>query len=180
MLLSALAPVARSSRGQSKNSYFTFENLNMFKFLYNLLPFFAHLLLQITYSFLNRSAQLKARHCFNLWNNALSKKNCPEAATALYKHNSHYGTLVPTLSNTVRHTEAGIRAYFDYFCAKLPTGKIDEIYAQNQAGGIVTAGGLYTFTFSDGKTPTAPARFTYAFTKDCKILEHHSSLLPEA
>ena len=100
--------------------------------------------------------------------------------TALYHYSkTKYGTLVPTLSNEVRHTKAGIEDYFNDFLLKKPQGKIVEIHAEQHAGDTI-ASGLYDFKLTtDGVTSTVPARFTYVFTKDCKIVTHHSSGMPE-
>jgi hypothetical protein len=99
--------------------------------------------------------------------------------TARYRYGNKYGTLVPTLSNEVRHTKAGIEDYFKEFLLKSPQGKITEIYAAQNAG-YTFASGLYTFSIIvDGKPSTVPSRFTYVFNKGCKIVEHHSSKMPE-
>ncbi len=129
---------------------------------------------------MRRGAESKARKCFELWNKALATKKA-DVVTERYRIDGNkFGVLVPTLSNEVRHDREGILDYFVEFLKKSPQGKIIEIYAKALPGGNVAASGLYNFDLTvDGKDSVFPARFTYVFTKNCKILDHHSSGLPE-
>ncbi|KAL4551696.1 hypothetical protein Ndes2526B_g05965 [Nannochloris sp. 'desiccata'] len=125
-----------------------------------------------------RSSEDKARRCFNLWNKALATKKA-SVVTARYKYGNKYGVLLPTLSNKVRRTKEGLEDYFKSFLKNSPQGKITELYASQKAG-YTFASGLYDFTLTtDGKQSLVPARFSYVFNKNCKIIQHHSSQMPE-
>ena len=113
---------------------------------------------------------------FDTWNQALQTGN-PKAVAELYEYNA---ILLPTVSNQVRHNHAEIEDYFVAFCAKGPVGKIDEANVRT-FGDIAINSGVYTFTFQDGSAVTA--RFTYVYRwngQDWKIVEHHSSAMPES
>lgn len=112
---------------------------------------------------------------FDLWNNTL-KQGDPAEMAKLYETN---GILLPTVSNQVRHNHAEIEDYFVAFCAKKPSGAIDEANVRT-FGDIAINSGVYTFTFGDGSQ--VQARFTYVYRwngQDWKIIEHHSSAMPE-
>jgi len=112
---------------------------------------------------------------FEEWNNALQTGD-PKAVAALYEYNA---ILLPTVSNQVRHNHAEIEDYFVNFLAKGPVGKIDEANVRT-FGDIAINSGIYTFTFKDGQTVTA--RYTYVYKwngQQWKIIEHHSSQLPQ-
>lgn len=112
---------------------------------------------------------------FEKWNQSLQSGN-PKAVAALYEHNA---TLHPTVSNKVRHNHEEIEDYFVNFLAKGPVGKIDEANVRT-FGDIAINSGIYTFSFKYGQSVTA--RFTYVYRwngQDWKIVEHHSSQLPE-
>ena len=113
---------------------------------------------------------------FDRWNAALATLN-PDAVTTLYAEDA---VLLPTVSNQVRHNHTEIRDYFVGFLQKSPQGVIDEsnvcilsdTHATNSAG--------YTFTFGDGSSVTARFSYLYVATADgWKILQHHSSAMPE-
>ena len=115
------------------------------------------------------------RELFEEWNKALQTGN-PKAVAALYEYNA---ILLPTVSNQVRHTHEEIEDYFVNFLAKGPVGKIDEENIRT-FGDMAINSGVYTFTFKDGQSVTA--RFTYVYRwngQDWKIVEHHSSQMPE-
>jgi uncharacterized protein (TIGR02246 family) len=112
---------------------------------------------------------------FDEWNAALQTKD-PRKVAALYETN---GVLLPTVSNKVRHNRGEIEDYFVTFCAKGPTGSIDEanvrIFDQ-----LAINSGVYTFTFEDGSA--VQARFTFVYRWNGQrwmIVEHHSSVMPE-
>lgn len=112
---------------------------------------------------------------FDQWNSALQTGD-PKKVVALYETN---GILLPTVSNQVRHNHAEIEDYFVTFCAKGPKGKIDEANIRT-FGDIAINSGVYTFTFADGSS--VQARYTYVYRwngQDWKIIEHHSSAMPE-
>jgi len=115
------------------------------------------------------------RELFEEWNKALQTGN-PKAVAALYEYNA---ILLPTVSNQVRHTHEEIEDYFVNFLAKGPVGKIDEENIRTFSDMAINSG-VYTFTFKDGQSVTA--RFTYVYRwngQDWKIVEHHSSQMPE-
>ena len=112
---------------------------------------------------------------FDQWNTAIKTKD-PAQVLELYAPNA---VLLPTLSNTVCDTPEKITTYFNHFLAKGPEGKIDDSHTRH-LGDIAIHSGIYTFTFSDQSSATA--RFTYVYQhvdNNWKIIEHHSSLLPE-
>ncbi|WOJ92669.1 SgcJ/EcaC family oxidoreductase [Congregibacter variabilis] len=113
---------------------------------------------------------------FQRWNDALATGN-PDAVTGLYAEDA---ILLPTVSNQVRHNHEEIRDYFVNFLAKKPEGVIEEANIRFLADGLAINSGVYTFTFGDQSTVTA--RFTYLYRKidgHWKIVEHHSSAMPE-
>ena len=113
---------------------------------------------------------------FDTWNAALATLD-PDQVTALYAENA---VLLPTVSNQVRHNPAEIRDYFVGFLQKSPQGVIDESNIQVLSETHATNSGVYTFTFGDGSTVTA--RFSYLYVASdtgWKILQHHSSAMPE-
>ncbi len=112
---------------------------------------------------------------FEEWNRALQTGD-PKVVAGLYEYNA---ILLPTVSNQVRHNHEEIEDYFVHFLAKEPVGSIDEANIRT-FGDIAINSGVYTFTFKDGQSVTA--RFTYVYRwngQDWKIVEHHSSQLPE-
>jgi len=112
---------------------------------------------------------------FEVWNNALQTGD-PKQVAALYETN---GILLPTVSNKVRHNHEEIEDYFVHFLAKGPVGKIDESNVRT-FGDLAINSGVYTFTFKDGAS--VQARFTYVYRwngQQWKIVEHHSSKMPE-
>jgi uncharacterized protein (TIGR02246 family) len=112
---------------------------------------------------------------FDQWNAALQTGE-PKNVAALYETNA---ILLPTVSNKVRHNHAEIEDYFVAFLAKGPKGTIDESNVRT-FGDVAINSGVYTFAFADGAT--VQARFTYVYRwngQDWKIVEHHSSAMPE-
>ncbi|MEM9131905.1 MAG: SgcJ/EcaC family oxidoreductase [Actinomycetota bacterium] len=113
---------------------------------------------------------------FETWNKALLTGD-PDQVTQLYAEDA---VLLPTVSNKVRHNHDEIRDYFVTFLAKSPAGVIDEANTRSLADGLASNAGVYTFTFGDGSATTA--RFSYLYRRDddgWKIIEHHSSAMPE-
>lgn len=115
---------------------------------------------------------------FDRWNAALATLD-PDQVVALYAPDA---ILLPTLSNDVRHNHPEIRDYFVSFLEKHPKGTINESNLRD-LGDTAVHSGIYTFALtSDGETSHAQCRFTYVYAKvdgDWKIIEHHSSLMPE-
>ncbi|MCH1580887.1 MAG: SgcJ/EcaC family oxidoreductase [Luminiphilus sp.] len=113
---------------------------------------------------------------FDSWNAALATLN-PDAVTTLYAEDA---VLLPTVSNQVRHNHTEIRDYFVGFLQKSPQGVIDESNVCILSDTHATNSGVYTFTFGDGSS--VPARFSYLYVATAdgwKILQHHSSAMPE-
>ena len=113
---------------------------------------------------------------FDQWNTALSTLN-PDTVTALYADNA---VLLPTVSNQVRHNHEEIRDYFVGFLQKAPQGMVDEFNVNILSDTHVTNSGVYTFTFGDGSKVSARFSYLYVASDDgWKILQHHSSAMPE-
>jgi uncharacterized protein (TIGR02246 family) len=113
---------------------------------------------------------------FDQWNTALSTLN-PDTVTALYADNA---VLLPTVSNQVRHNHEEIRDYFVGFLQKSPQGVIDEFNVNILSDVHATNSGIYTFTFGDGSQVSARFSYLYVASADgWKILQHHSSAMPE-
>ncbi len=115
---------------------------------------------------------------FDVWNEALKSRD-PERVTALYAPDA---ILLPTVSNAVRHNHAEIRDYFVHFLEKAPEGRIIESNVMVM-GDVAVHSGLYCFDLTDcGQRQTVPARFSFVYCKmngEWKIVEHHSSQMPE-
>ncbi|MBT5488271.1 MAG: SgcJ/EcaC family oxidoreductase [Halieaceae bacterium] len=113
---------------------------------------------------------------FDQWNTALSTLN-PDIVTALYADNA---VLLPTVSNQVRHNHEEIRDYFVGFLQKSPQGVVDEFNVNILSDTHATNSGVYTFTFGDGSKVSARFSYLYVASNDgWKILQHHSSAMPE-
>lgn len=115
---------------------------------------------------------------FDRWNDALQTRD-PDRVVKLYAEDA---VLLPTVSNQVRHDHAEIRDYFVSFCAKNPRGIVNESNVRT-FGDLAIHSGVYTFDLTtDGKTTQVPCRFSFVYRKigdDWKIVEHHSSKMPE-
>ena len=113
---------------------------------------------------------------FDEWNTALSTRN-PDTVTALYADNA---VLLPTVSNQVRHNHEEIKDYFVGFLQKSPQGVVDEFNVNILSDTHATNSGVYTFTFGDGSKVSARFSYLYVASDDgWKILQHHSSAMPE-
>ena len=112
---------------------------------------------------------------FDHWNVAIQTGK-PKNVVALYETNA---ILLPTISNKIRKTHAEIEDYFEAFLAKGPKGSIDESNVRI-FGDIAINSGIYTFTFANGSSVQARFTFVYRFNgQRYKIVEHHSSAMPE-
>ena len=113
---------------------------------------------------------------FGDWNDALATGD-PDVVTNMYADDA---VLLPTVSNQVRHNPAEIRDYFVAFLAKKPQGVITESNARVLSETLATNAGVYVFTFGDGSTVSARFNYTYELRDgDLKIIQHHSSAMPE-
>jgi len=120
-----------------------------------------------------RQKEIKA--LFETWNSALQTGD-PKQVASLYESDA---ILLPTISNIVRHNHEEIEEYFAQFLAKGPQGSIDESNIRS-FGELSIHSGIYTFTLKDGSS--VPARFTFVYRwngQSWKIVEHHSSVMPE-
>lgn len=113
---------------------------------------------------------------FSIWNDAIQTRD-PDTVTQLYADNA---VLLPTISNQVRHNHEELKDYFIQFLAREPKGELVE---QNIRifDDIVMNSGIYKFSFGDGSVVSA--RFSYVYqliNNDWKIIEHHSSQMPES
>jgi len=113
---------------------------------------------------------------FEEWNGALASLD-PDTVTAMYAADA---VLLPTVSNQVRHNHGEIRDYFVNFLQKAPQGVINESNVHILSDSHATNSGVYTFTFGDGSAVTARFSYLYVATEaGWKILQHHSSAMPE-
>ena len=112
---------------------------------------------------------------FNQWNQAIQTGN-PEEVVKLYAENA---VLLPTLSNTVCDSREKILNYFKHFVSKGPKATIEQSHSR-ELGDACLYCGVYSFSFADGSSAVARYSFVYQnINGEWKILEHHSSLMPE-
>ena len=113
----------------------------------------------------------------HLWTETIKTKS-PEKVAKLY---SKSAILLPTLSNKVRTTPDSIQEYFIHFLAKSPECTVNECHSRKINDSTAINSGIYTFKLDPDQT--AGARFTFVYEQndenEWKIIEHHSSLLPE-
>lgn len=112
---------------------------------------------------------------FDKWNSALQSGD-PKQISGLYESDA---TLLPTVSNKVRHNHEEIEDYFVLFLSRGKQAKIDESNIR-LLGDIAINSGLYTITFKNNESVQARFSFVYRWNgQDWKIIEHHSSVMPE-
>jgi uncharacterized protein (TIGR02246 family) len=112
---------------------------------------------------------------FEQWNSAIQTGD-PKKVTDLYRSDA---ILLPTISNKVRHNHQEIEDYFVQFQENNPKGEINESNIRN-LGTTTIHSGIYTFTFKDDSKVKARFTFVYQWNgQDWKIIEHHSSQMPE-
>lgn len=125
-----------------------------------------------------REAEVAA--LFDQWNAALATGDADQV-TKLYAADA---VLEPTVSNEVRTTPAEIKNYFVKFLRMKPQGTINYRQIRLLADNAALDTGVYTFNLTkDGKASKVHARYTYVYKKvgnEWKILNHHSSAMPEA
>ncbi len=112
------------------------------------------------------------------WKAALSSGN-EENVTKLYHKDA---VLWGTLSPVIRNTPELIREYFVKF-ATLEDIKVEFRDREvRRYGDIALNTGYYYFSWkADGKKIIVPGRysFVYKFEDEWKIIEHHSSVIPD-
>ena len=118
---------------------------------------------------------------FDRWNTALQTGNA-QAVVDLYSPNA---VLQPTVSNEVRTTPAQIKNYFDHFQPMKPVGQINYREIRQLGTNVAMDSGVYTFTLTEaaGTKRQVQARYTFVYEQvggQWKILNHHSSAMPEA
>jgi uncharacterized protein (TIGR02246 family) len=115
---------------------------------------------------------------FQKWNDALQSGQSENVA-ALYAPDA---ILVPTFLNEILDTPSAITSYFNALMPRQPSSKI---ITQNirHFGPIAINSGIYELALAtDGTETELQARFTFVYRKDpdgWKIVEHHSSILPQ-
>lgn len=114
----------------------------------------------------------------NLWIETLKTLD-PEKVATLYSDDA---VLLPTLSKEVRHSQSAIRDYFSHFLALKPRAEVLQQTIRSY-GQVATNSGLYKFfTEIEGAEHVVVARFTFVYRRDgdaWKIVDHHSSMLPD-
>jgi uncharacterized protein (TIGR02246 family) len=124
------------------------------------------------------AARAEIAALLDTWFAALESCN-PSIVTALYAQDA---TLLPTISNQTRATPSDIHAYFERFLQLRPKGRK---HAQNISvyERIAINSGVYGFvTDQTASSEELVCRFTFVYRKDedgWKIIEHHSSMMPE-
>ncbi|OPB05668.1 SgcJ/EcaC family oxidoreductase [Pseudomonas synxantha] len=118
---------------------------------------------------------------FDRWNSMLQTGNA-QSVVDLYAPDA---VLQPTMSNQLRTTSAQIKDYFDHFIALKPVGQINYRDISLLGSNVAVDSGVYTFTLTEatGKTRRVQARYTFVYEQvdgHWKILNHHSSAMPEA
>jgi len=113
-----------------------------------------------------------------IWAEALGSGD-ENNVTALYHKDA---VLWGTLSPVIRNTPELIREYFVKF-ATLDRIKVDfSDPVIRQYGNVAINTGYYVFSwYEDGKKVVVPARYTFAYVNEggWKIIDHHSSVVPE-
>lgn len=115
---------------------------------------------------------------FNNWNDALQTGD-PHQVAALY---SYKATLLPTVSNKIRHNHEEIADYFEHFLELDPYGTINESNIR-VFDSLAMNSGIYTFSVKvNDSISEVQARFSFVYELidgDWLILAHHSSAMPE-
>lgn len=124
------------------------------------------------------TSQEEILQLFERWNHSLQSGDS-HAVAANYAQDA---VLVPTFSNKVRHSHEEIVDYFKFLLQRKSVGRIIESNVRIY-GDIAINSGVYVFTLvTSGATQEVPARYTFVYRKigdDWKIIEHHSSFMPE-
>ena len=123
-----------------------------------------------------RTAEIAAQ--FDRWNEALESGD-PRRVAALYAPDA---VLVPTMSNMIRRNAPAIIEYFMAFKKRAPRGRIHDSHIRDM-GDYAIHSGVYVFTLTnEAGVADVPARFTFVYERhqgDWRIIEHHSSYMPD-
>lgn len=117
---------------------------------------------------------------FERWNAAFQAGDSAKV-TALYADN---GVVQPTVSNRVRVGHEAIKDYFDHVFLQAKVVATINMREIRQIGpDAAVDSGVYTFTSTQGDAVRqVQARYTFVYQKvdgEWKILNHHSSVMPE-
>jgi uncharacterized protein (TIGR02246 family) len=115
---------------------------------------------------------------FSRWNDAL-KTGDSHTVTQEY---APHAVLLPTVSNQARRNHQQIKHYFDQFLVKQPQGELVQCNVRKYDHLAVNSGIYRFYLMEKGLKKEVLARYTYVYEKfgnDWKIIEHHSSVLPE-
>lgn len=116
---------------------------------------------------------------FESWNDALASGDADRVADRYAPD----AVLLPTQSNRVRRTRAGIVDYFEEFLAKRPSGRIRTSTIEVFGPDAAVDSGVYVFTLNaDGERESIKARYTFVYELRggrWLIVSHHSSAMPE-
>ncbi|GIE77257.1 hypothetical protein Aph02nite_32070 [Actinoplanes philippinensis] len=127
----------------------------------------------------SHTSEQQIRGLFTQWNRSLATLD-PQRVADRYAPG---GVLVPTVSDQVRTTRAGIVDYFQHFLENRPQAVIiaSHVTVLDRTTAVDT--GTYRFTLrSDSGTRVVDARYTFVYERiDGKwlIVNHHSSAMPE-
>ncbi len=113
-----------------------------------------------------------------IWTETLKTLD-PDKMAALYAEDA---VLLPTLSKEVRQSQPAISDYFRHFLALKPRAEVLQQTIRSYAQ-VATNSGIYKFfTEIEGAEHVVVARFTFVYRRDddgWKIVDHHSSMLPD-
>lgn len=141
------------------------------KFLIGIICFFF-----VITAFASKSSVLQASQ---QWANALSSRN-PSKILALYDNEA---ILYATFQNML-NKQTKIANYFKALMKKKGLSvKFNNQNIRLYGNDVAINSGLYTFSYlRNGKRVKVPARYTFVYYKTpsgWKIIDHHSSVLPE-
>jgi uncharacterized protein (TIGR02246 family) len=116
---------------------------------------------------------------FQKWSDALQSGQAA-AVAALYAPDA---ILVPTFLNEILDTPSAITTYFNNLMPRQPSSKIITQHIRH-FGPIAINSGIYDLALAaEGPETELQARFTFVYRHGpdgWKIVEHHSSILPQA
>jgi uncharacterized protein (TIGR02246 family) len=127
----------------------------------------------------DRSADIREiTQLFQKWDDALQSGDARNVA-ALYAPDA---VLVPTFANEILDTPVAITAYFANLLHRQPSSKVISAHMRH-FGQIAVHSGIYELALAaDGPNTKLQARFTFVYCagpEGWKIIEHHSSMLPQ-